>query len=65
MENKLNNVRNTFKQFIERAVEPVTSYLEKNKGSKIPIKKTKGYRLLKTIDIDLRKILSDATNNSI
>ncbi|XP_065646781.1 ribonuclease Y isoform X3 [Hydra vulgaris] len=64
-EDALNDLRNNFKQFIERAVEPVTNYLQKNKGSKIPIKKTKGYRLLKTIEIDLQKILNDVTSNAV
>lgn len=63
-DNKLESLRDSFKTSIENAKHPITQYLDKNKGSKMPMKKTKGYRLLKTIDNDLKNILSTTTNNN-
>ena len=63
-DNKLEQLRDSFKTSIEGAKHPITEYLEKNKGSKTPMKKTKGYKLLKSIDNDLKNILSQTTNNN-
>lgn len=54
----------TFKHSIETVLEPVVSYLEKNKGSKTPMKKTKGYRILKSAENDLKNLLSNSVNNN-
>ena len=63
-DNKLEQLRDSFKTSIDSAKYPITQYLEKNKGAKTPMKKTKGYKLLKSIDNDLKNILSQTTNNN-
>lgn len=63
-DNKLEQLRDSFKTSIDSAKYPITQYLEKNKGAKTPMKKTKGYKLLKNIDNDLKNILSQTTNNN-
>ena len=64
-DNKLESLRDSFKTSIEAAKYPINQYLEKNRGAKTPMKKTKGYRLLKNVDQDLKNILSTTTNNNI
>ncbi|XP_057290252.1 golgin subfamily A member 6-like protein 25 isoform X1 [Hydractinia symbiolongicarpus] len=62
--NKMEKSRLTFKTSLEQAIEPVASYIDKNKGSKTPIKKTKSYRLLKTVHSDLKNVFASTTNGS-
>ena len=44
-------------------INPLSGYLQKNKGSKIPLKKTKGYHLLKTTHSELQTALAATMND--
>lgn len=63
--NKMEQNRITFKTSLEQAMEPVACYIDKNKGSKMPIKKTKSYRLLKTVHSDLKNVFASTTNGDV
>ena len=60
----MENLQNTYKSAIETVLNPLSSYLQKNKGSKIPLKKTKGYHLLKTTHSELQTALSATMNDN-
>lgn len=62
--NKIQNLQNTYKNSIDNVLNPLSSYLEKNKGSKIPLKKTKCYRLLKSTESNLKNTVTETENNN-
>ena len=56
---KITSMRESFKSSVENTSQPVSKYIENNRGSKSPLKKLKSYKLLKEVDGNLQTILKD------